>query len=380
MMKKVIFLLAVVALHAAANAQKVMRVTSDAAETGDTVIIQTIDYQHNEFARCDTVYVKDGQFALDIPLDKAAEAIICNIRNGGMLRVRLYLIPGEHLHIGGSWPWGQSGATNLTISGSSFYEQLHEFNNEVNEIMAGINPLRNQLKAMQEAGIDRDSITNYYNQAIGDIYRRLDQKRMELIRTHPDSDAAATLVGELSQHLTHDAAALLTERVRKGRMSDMIDNALAQADSKLAAAQAEKRMSKGKPAPDFKLKDLNDKEHSLASFRGKYVLLDFCGSWCIRCIKGFPQLKEYYQKYKDRMEVVGIDCNDTDQKWRDAVKQYELPWTNLYNPKAGSSVTVDYAVRGFPTKVLISPDGLIVRVVVGEDPSFFNFLDELFQK
>ncbi|MBR6945029.1 MAG: TlpA family protein disulfide reductase [Prevotella sp.] len=378
-MKKILLLLATVALATVANAQQVLHLTCDAKNSGDTIVVQTIDYQRNEFARVDTAISNNGTFTLDIPLEKAADAIICNIRNGGMLRVRLYLVPGEHLHIGGTWPWGQQGATNLTIGGSSFYEQLHEYNNAVNPIMNEVNPLNDKIKEMTAAGISRDSLSAFYNQAISGIFQKLYQKRMELIRQYPDRDPSATLVTELPSHMTQNAIALLTPRVRNGRMSAMIDNALAQADSKQKMAQAEKQMSKGKPAPDFKLKDLNGNERTLASFRGKYVLLDFWGSWCIWCIKGFPELKESYEKYKDRMEVVGIDCNDTDEKWRNAVKQYELPWTNLYNPKSGTSVITDYAVKGFPTKILISPDGLIHRVVVGEDPSLYTYLDELFK-
>lgn len=378
-MKKILLLLATVALATVANAQQVLHLTCDAKNSGDTIVVQTIDYQRNEFARVDTAISNNGTFTLDIPLEKAADAIICNIRNGGMLRVRLYLVPGEHLHIGGTWPWGQQGATNLTIGGSSFYEQLHEYNNAVNPIMNEVNPLNDKIKEMTAAGISRDSLSAFYNQAISGIFQKLYQKRMELIRQYPDRDPSATLVAELPSHMTQDAVALLTPRVRNGRMSALIDKALAQADSKQKMALAEKQMSKGKPAPDFKLKDLNGNERTLTSFRGKYVLLDFWGSWCIWCIKGFPELKESYEKYKDRMEVVGIDCNDTDEKWRNAVKQYELPWTNLYNPKSGTSVLTDYAVKGFPTKILVSPDGLIHRVVVGEDPSLYTYLDELFK-
>lgn len=377
-MKYILSLLAAV-MFTVANAQQVLHITCDAKESGDTIVIQTIDYQRNEFARLDTAISKNGTFALDIPLEKAADAIICNIRNGGILRVRLYLVPGEHLHIGGTWPWGQSSATNLTIGGSTFYKQLHEYNNAVNPIMNEVNPLNDKIKELTATGISRDSLSSFYNQAISGIFQKLYQKRMELIRQHPDQDPSATLVAELPSQMTQEAVALLTPRVRNGRMSAMIDNALAQADSKLKMQQAQKMVSKGKPAPDFKLKDLSGNYRTLTSFRGKYVLLDFWGSWCIWCIKGFPELKACYEKYKDRMEVVGIDCNDTDEKWRNAVKQYELPWTNLYNPKTGSNVITDYAIKGFPTKILVSPDGLINKVVVGEDPSIYTYLDELFK-
>ena len=134
----------------------------------------------------------------------------------------------------------------------------------------------------------------------------------------------------------------------------------------------------GSIAPDFTLNDINGKPLSLTSLRGQYVILDFWGSWCGWCIKGFPKMKEYYTKYKGKFEILGIDCNDSDQKWRDAVKKYELPWLHVYNPKS-SSVLSDYGIQGFPTKIIIGPDGKIVKTIVGEDPSFYTLLDELFK-
>ena len=117
----------------------------------------------------------------------------------------------------------------------------------------------------------------------------------------------------------------------------------------------------------------------MSSLKGKYVVLDFWGSWCGWCIKGFPKMKEYYQKYKGKFEILGVDCNDTPEKWKAAVKKHELPWLHVYNPK-DSKVLAEYGVQGFPTKILIGPDGKIVKTVVGEDPSFYKFIDEIFKK
>ena len=57
---------------------------------------------------------------------------------------------------------------------------------------------------------------------------------------------------------------------------------------------------------------------------------------------------------------------------------YELPWLHVYNPK-GSKVLKDYAIKGFPTKIIIDPEGRIVKTVIGEDPAFYTFLDSLFK-
>ena len=90
-------------------------------------------------------------------------------------------------------------------------------------------------------------------------------------------------------------------------------------------------------------------------------------------------MKEYYAKYKGKFEILGIDCNDTEVKWKDAVKKHELPWLHVYCPKE-STLLADYGITGFPTKIIIGPDGKIVKTIIGEDPAFYTLLDELFNK
>ena len=133
-------------------------------------------------------------------------------------------------------------------------------------------------------------------------------------------------------------------------------------------------------APDFELPDLQGNPLKLSSLRGKYVVLDFWGSWCVWCIRGIPAMKEAYTKHKDKMEILGIDCRDTEKKWRDAVAKHELPWLHVrcsdeYLPTLGQL----YQIEGFPTKVVINPEGKIAKVVVGEDPEFYTYLDDLFK-
>ena len=134
-------------------------------------------------------------------------------------------------------------------------------------------------------------------------------------------------------------------------------------------------------APDFELPDLQGNPLKLSSLRGKYVVIDFWGSWCIWCIRGFPHMKEAYAKYKDKMEILGVDCNDTESKWKAAVEEYALPWLQVRCPDEQlQTLASQYNVEGFPTKVIIDPQGKIVKVVVGEDLAFYTFLDGLFSK
>ena len=143
-------------------------------------------------------------------------------------------------------------------------------------------------------------------------------------------------------------------------------------------AIAEPAEEEGEEAPDFTLNDINGKPLSLSSLRGKYVILDFWGSWCGWCIKGFPDMKAYYQKYQGKFEILGIDCNDSEQTWKEAVRKYELPWLHVYHPQS-ATVLEEYGIQGFPTKIIVSPEGKVVRTIIGEDPAFYTLLDSLFK-
>ncbi|MBQ5508084.1 MAG: TlpA family protein disulfide reductase, partial [Prevotella sp.] len=169
----------------------------------------------------------------------------------------------------------------------------------------------------------------------------------------------------------------------EGRMKPCYDQWVKRLEEEIEAEaqekEAQKKQAKGLDAPLFTLNDLNGKPLALTSFRGKYVILDFWGSWCVWCIKGFPKMKEYYAKYPGKFEILGVDCNDTEDKWRAAVKKHELPWLHVYCPSSSTLLT-DYGVTGFPTKIIIGPDGKIVKSIVGEDPAFYTLLDELFGK
>ena len=133
-------------------------------------------------------------------------------------------------------------------------------------------------------------------------------------------------------------------------------------------------------APDFTLPDASGKMVSLSSFRGKWVVLDFWGSWCGWCIKGFPQMKENHAAMGNKVAFVGVAIGDKKETWLQSIKKYGLTWTNLWeNPDIDrkDSVATLYGVKGFPTKLIINPDGYIVDTTIGEDPEFYSVLSLL---
>ena len=137
-------------------------------------------------------------------------------------------------------------------------------------------------------------------------------------------------------------------------------------------------IKEGSEAPDFTLPDLDGKDVSLSSLRGKWVLLDFWGSWCKWCMIGVPQMKENYEIFKNDCYFVGIDCRDSREAWRACVEKNGMNWIQLYNDESGDkSVSRLYGVKGYPTKMLVDPEGKIAYICVGEEPEFYNKMGAL---
>ena len=144
--------------------------------------------------------------------------------------------------------------------------------------------------------------------------------------------------------------------------------------------RANKMINENSIAFDFTLNDINGKEFTLSSLRGKWVVLDFWGSWCGPCMQGGPRMKKYYDRYHDKMEIVGIACNDKEESWRKAVEKDKMIWTNLLHPKGvkpSQSIIMNYSVNGYPTKVIITPEGRIHKVFTGESDDFYNEIDKI---
>ena len=125
-------------------------------------------------------------------------------------------------------------------------------------------------------------------------------------------------------------------------------------------------------APDFpeELEWLNtDRPLSLRQLRGKVVLLDFWTYCCINCMHVIPDLKRLEKKYANELVVIGVHSakfngeRDT-QNIRQAILRYEIehPVINDYKMEVWQS----YAVRSWPTLMLIDPAGKVLGYLSGE--------------
>ena len=108
---------------------------------------------------------------------------------------------------------------------------------------------------------------------------------------------------------------------------------------------------------------------SLASLRGKVVLLDFWTSGCINCLHVLDELRPLEQQYSDVLVVLGVHSpkfvHEADaDALAAAVERYDVHHPVLDDPEL--QTWQQYAVRAWPTLVVIDPDGYVVAQMSGE--------------
>lgn len=268
----------------------------------------------------------------------------------------IYRAPGQTITI-------DLSADPATVSGSPLMDNINAARQSIAPAMKAISAA---VKARDEEA---------YHKAV----EQTRNGAADFIRNNPSNPGSIELMNILSSDQM-DVAEMIKPEAKEDINGPMYDYYM----SRFKAAQQRKiqaeKVAPGKPAPDFSLPDPTGKMVSLSSLKGKYVMLDFWGSWCGWCIKGIPQMKEQYERLKDKVYFVSIACNDSRQAWTTALEKYNMPWIQLWSDPdilATESVMTLYAVEGFPTKFIIGPDGNIVNKVVGEDPSFYDLFDNL---
>lgn len=365
-------------VQAAFAAPGKLHVTGKLVGLGDSAVVKVIDLGTGNMMFDDTLAVNNASFDFTLPIDKVGLLHVFDLasaRKNSFAGFTLAAVPDEELTINGDL------ATRYDIGGSKFYQQMHELDMVMEPLKTAQRALGTECNERVNNGESVDSVQAYYESKAPALQANLEKGIFEFVNAHPTYEASAVLVESLDSDKMQKLVDLLSPEVKNGRMKDYYMAYINQAKEQIAREEAaQKAQAIGVEAPDFTLNDINGKPLTLSSLRGKYVLLDFWGSWCVWCIKGIPDMKAYYEKYKGKYEILGIDCRDTDAKWREAVAKYELPWLHVFNGTGDNDVPKLYAIQGYPTKILIGPDGKIVKTIVGEDPAFYTFLDELFGK
>ena len=103
------------------------------------------------------------------------------------------------------------------------------------------------------------------------------------------------------------------------------------------------------------------------------VLLNFWASWCIPCLKEFPSLVEFQEKYKGKVKVIGINSDDENQAEliRKTEAQYKLNFESVEDPR--SEIAESFLVQTYPVSIVFHRGKVIYL-----SKRLHNFMDKDF--
>ncbi len=116
---------------------------------------------------------------------------------------------------------------------------------------------------------------------------------------------------------------------------------------------------KGTNYPNISLKNTKGKEINLNSFDGKLIVLSFWASQDPASRKQNNTLKKIHAKYKNKgLEIYQVSVDTNEKLWKEAIEKDGLKWTNVCDPKNGSSLaTSSFNVKQIPANYIISKKG-----------------------
>ena len=121
----------------------------------------------------------------------------------------------------------------------------------------------------------------------------------------------------------------------------------------------------GKMAPDFTLETLEGDIISVSDYIGeKPVILDFFATWCPNCRRDMPRLSGWYEKYKDDIEVIGVNLQERNGVVRQYIDSAGIRFPIVLDPQGIAARS--YAVQYTNLHILIGKDGTLVRIIPGD--------------
>jgi thiol-disulfide isomerase/thioredoxin len=333
----------------------------------------------------DTIYSKNGKSIYNIPIDEPVLSLITP-RKAEYTRldkrpyrpleksILLILKPEDRISVKGKL---EKLYLKYQAKGSHINETYSNNRNEY---------INSQIKKSKiELEIDSLMFNNGNREKINALFKKRKEYsiiasnfQLSYIKNNLDKDLSAHYLSRQPLDTIGKYFKKLDKSVKEGTFKNILKHQFTRFQKYTKVREAESRIKLGGKAPEFSLKSINGEHYSVDFTKNKYTILDFWGSWCAPCISGFPKMKEHFEKYKNQIEFIGIACNDTETKWRNAVNEHELKWKNLFNDNGiDKDVSVKYAIKAFPTKIIINSSGIIEGIFNGEGEDFYNKLNEL---
>jgi peroxiredoxin len=189
-----------------------------------------------------------------------------------------------------------------------------------------------------------------------DIRKQRRERANQYIAAHPQSPVSVSLVSD---------RAAMGDYADVKTIFELLDPAARQT---VVGRQVEKRLdilkrsNIGEPMLNFTQNNTDGVPVRFADYKGKYVFVDFWASWCHPCRAENPNVLRAYNRYKDKnFTVIGVSLDDNGDKWKKAIKDDNMPWTQLSDLKGWrNELSTYYGIQGIPSSLLVDPQGRII--------------------
>lgn len=210
--------------------------------------------------------------------------------------------------------------------------------------------------------------TNALKQQSSVMRQKNQALRIKFVDENPNTIISILLLNSMWLILSPEA---MSEKFNKIN-NDLKGTAIGQAVK--TKIENNRKTAIGKPIIEFSQAGIDGNMVEVAALKGKVILIDFWGSWCVPCRQSHPALKALYAKYKSKgFEIIGIS-NEWGSgesipvqtaKWKKAVKEDGINWLHiLYNPEIRDLVK-EFDINAYPTKFLIDQNGKFIMKFPG---------------
>jgi peroxiredoxin len=363
-MKQILLIFAVATLISCQEKRDSYLIKGTVTGIPDSTVIDLYVQYDNLGQRTNSDTIIDGYFEFTDTLNSRPSKMYLRMRDWNSYFGKCDLwVDHELIEITGSGKYLSAWIASGDNAELKALNKLHSQTRELSVITDSLFMLR--MKNRKNKKLSK-SIYKYVD-SIGQISRKI---QFRLIEENPNSQSALEILYRIAKFDT----TISSKRIKSvyDNLDTIYQNTL-YGEGILTTIKDKQIPNIGDKMVDFIAYDTDGEKHRLSEFEGKYILLDFWALACGPCIKAIPETRELYSNNKEILTVVGVSMDTNEDSWKETSKKDNITWINLSDGKGTfAGISADYGVDGFPTYILIDPQGVIIEKWMGYWPNVFK--------